>query len=240
MRTVARRVALSLSEAKRFTILAEAFSPTFVGVTTYRWNVRSVFGPVPQANSANGAPSWARIGSEIVDPMLKLKFYFGINWANLMSTTPLAYGTIHMVVMLVAASEELVGSNSVINYDTSSTDPGWFLQPQPKTVTMNGNNIRVLKRWRKKITPDQISTAAPVGATYTYLGQGQITGQLTYRWKGKKTYQDLVGVSPNPTSDVFLRGVQYYILTGWETTYPIASAARPLLTVDSFMYFKDP
>lgn len=239
MKSVARRVALSLSEAKRFTTLNEAFFAAYVTPTNFRWTLRSIFAPVPEAGEV-AQSSITRIGAEIVDPLLKLKFTWGINWPSIIANTPLSYGTITMVVMIVSANDQIVGSGSVSLYDFNTADPGWFLQREPSRVTLNGNNVKVLKKWKRRVTPDQISYAVPSGAGIASYGQQQVQGTLSYRWRRKLTYEDEPSQYGNPASTIYLRGMNYYILCGYETTSGTASTARPYLNMDSFLYFKDP
>lgn len=99
---------------------------------------------------------------------------------------------------------------------------------------MNGNNAKIVKRWRRRVTPTQVTAQ---GFTVE-----RITGSLKWKKKGKLTYQDVPSnvIAPNFTSSQVLEGYQYYLLVGWGATAQIATANRPFCTVDSYVYFKDP
>ena len=78
MRRVARSEALKLSESKRFVVLNEnalANQPTALST---QWAIKSPF-----AQLATGAQSFQVVGNEIQRPLLKLKFYFQIDWGLL-------------------------------------------------------------------------------------------------------------------------------------------------------------
>lgn len=238
MKTVARRVATSLFEAKRFAIINESATPTFVGSRATNWNVRSIFGPIPQLPLA-GLPSnssYTRVGSEIVDPLFKAKFTFTVNWGAVFAGALSAYGTIDCVVMIVKAIDVLTTPNTFSDYPVTGTtgDPGWFIQQQADRVTMNGNNCKIVKRWHRRVTPQNVSAA---GSKIQ-----KISGQIKYRRKGKITYQDEVVQQPvaNYNSTSTLEGYNYYILVGYTMTSPVAQAYAPNVLMDSYVYFKDP
>lgn len=231
---------LNLAEAKRFTILNENFNPTYALPLRFRYTIRSVFAPIPVANGpqASGS-SYARVGSEIVDPLLKLKWQIRINWANYNNQ----YGSLHFNMYLVSANDIFFGSNAVLDYGQgTSTEPGWFIQPEANRVTMNGNNVRILKKWTRHITPPVQIIQTVSGATNLLLGTQDIVGKMTYRWKRKMTFEDSAPQSgPNFPSGTSLRGNQYYILYGWGTeNAALTTAIAPLCFVDSYLYFKDP
>ncbi|QCO93518.1 capsid protein [Gopherus associated circular DNA virus 5] len=238
---VARRAVLSLAESKRFSIINEDFNPAYVTPTAARWSVRSVFGPIPQGG-ANADLSYAREGSEIVNPMLKLKFIFRVNWGNFFTTNN--YGPFYFHVYLVATTDiETFPGTGVGIYPTTgtSTDPGWFITDNITRPTLNGNTVKVLKAWHRKVTPDQVSFDQASGTTSVVAGYQDVVGKMSYRWRRKLTYQDVPGPGPNFGSSVVLRGWNYYILVGWGAAInTVTSATRPVAVVDSFLYFKDP
>ena len=248
MRKVARRTLLNLAEAKRFSILNEQFSPAYATAQPNMWTVRNVFSviPNPAASLAVTNASWTRVGSEIVDPLLKLKFTCRVNWANFGQVGGGGYGPIYFNLMLVATTDQLANPSTVSFYDfTASGDPGWFINPEGSKPTMNGNNVKVLKRWRRKLTPDQVGYPVVSGqaTSVSVIGAQETTGTLTYRWKRKLTYEDATpSAAPNFPSGNTLRGWNYYILAGWwvSSGTNVISGSRPTINVDSFLYFKDP
>lgn len=244
MRSVARRTMLSLAEAKRFSVINELFTPTYATPLVSQWTLRSVFAVIPTAISSlsNANSSYNRVGSEIVDPLLKLKITGRVDWGQLGGTGN--YRSLYMHVYLIATTDETNTPGIVTNYDFSSGDPGWFIQTDAARPTLNGNNIKVLKHWRRRLTPDQGVYPVVSGQTTNFLAVGgqDVSGQMTYRWKRKLTYQDATpSLTPNFPSGSQLRGWNYYILAGWGVTGPsVVSAARPQILIDSFVYFKDP
>lgn len=243
MKSVARRVTLSLAEAKRFSVINEDFNPSYLTSVRYRYTVRNIFFPIPVASGANAGSSYAREGSEIVDPLLKLKWTFRIFWPLLFQNGN--YGSVYFHVYIISTNETYTfpgGAVSVYPDLTPSNDPGWFIQVDGVRPTLNGNNIRVLKAWHRKVSPTQLMLGAASGVTPNTFGNQDISGSMTYRWKRKLTYEDSSpAAAPNFPSSGLLRGMNYYILCGWSMTgTTLPTAARPDMRVDSFLYFKDP
>lgn len=229
MKTVARRVTLSLVEAKRFAVINE-FATTTVGTSSDQWSFRNVFSRLTQ-----GTGSGNFIGNEIVAPLLKIKFECNIDWANIALQQPTNYGTIFFNLMLIASNEQY-DQTTFANY-TAFSDPGWFYQPNGSIPTMNGNNVKVLKKWSRSVTPDQM----PLGTTQ---GRQILRGSMKYRWKRKLTFEDSATIpgagAPAPVR--VLRGWNYYLLAGY-TMYAGLSptfTAYPNLIMDSYLYYKDP
>lgn len=234
MRTVARREALKLSESKRFAVLNEnslANQPTNLST---QWAIKSPF-----AQLATGAASFQVVGNEIQHPLLKLKFLCRADFALLRADNASNYATVAFNVMLVAVNNEAYNGGVPSSFVNTSTITGfdWFYQPDGFKPTLNGNNVKVLKRWHRKVTPDQavVSTAG---------GIVTVTGSMKYRWRRKLTYEDsavVPGVG-GPTRSNILRGWNYYILTGTQVNGNYASflTAPPIIVVDSFLYYKDP
>lgn len=234
MRRVARAEALKLSESKRFVVLNEnalANQPTALST---QWAIKSPF-----AQLATGAQSFQVVGNEIQRPLLKLKFYFQIDWGLLRADRAINYATVALNVYLVATNNENFTSGTPASFTNVSTISGfdWFYQREGFKVTLNGNNVKVLKKWHREVTPDQVA-----GTT----GQGiqAVTGSMKYRWRRKLTYEDSavvpgVGGPPRATS---LRGWNYWILVGTQvnTDYASALTAPPVAVVDSYLYYKDP
>lgn len=256
MKKVARRVALSLSEAKRFTVLNDNVFTNFV-VQRYQWRYKNIFAQLPTASGTFAGASSSVVGNEIVDLLWKAKFSCNINYNDILQQTTniYSYGTIYYHVMIVAANDyagTVVGGApppGTLTWTTlpaqfSSDDPGWFLQENALRPTLNGNNVKLIRRWTKKFTPDVQYQRFAVGDNLQ-IGLGKVQFNMTckHRFKGKKTFED------NPNGDLdanyprsgALRGWNYYVLCGWSSPTVIdASNAQPQMVGDQFLYFKDP
>lgn len=244
MKRVARRVTMSLCESKRFTILNEQYVPSYVTPTPFNWTLRDVFFPIPQANTAAGAnavgSSYAKVGSEIVDPLVKVKGSFTVNWGLIGANNPGSLGTMHMHFYIIASTTDSPLPGIVTNYDfTLSGDPVWFLNSDPARPTLNGNTVKVIKHVHRRVTPDQL---VYTGTGPVYVGTTEIPFSLKWRKKGKLTFEEVsVATAPNFLTSSVTRGWRYYFLAGWGTAGgALASAARPTIEVDSFVYYKDP
>lgn len=247
MKSVARRVALNLSEAKRYTTLNEVpFGVSPVGSTNYKWVYKNVFAPLPSANGVTAGSSWAIDGNEIVDPLVKLKITWRLNYASIISSSP-AYSSQYVYVYLIACNEQVSAtvppSNTWTTYPIqySSDDPGWFLQQLGTRPTLNGNNVKVLRKWSRKYTPDEMYV--PADAVIFGIGQPTLNMNCKHKFRGKKTFEDQVfaDTDSNFLRSAILRGWNYYWLMGWATGgASLAPAQQPVAGVDSFTYFKDP
>lgn len=231
MRKVARRVTLGLAEAKRFAILNEDYTLLQSTNANSQWFLRNVFSPLGQ-----GTASFQIVGNEIVAPFLKLKFSFVVDFGRLRGDNASNYNTVGLTVMLIAANEQH-SITAPMSYGNLSGNPHWFYSNDGYRPTMNGNNVKVLKKWNRQITP-------PVNNTGTMEGARVVNGTLKYRWKKKLTFEDL-GPPPTtggPARASVLRGWNYYILvgTGVFASYTSALSAPPDCYMDSFLYFKDP
>lgn len=257
MKRVARRVALSLSEAKRFTLLNDsAFFAT--GSPTFQWRYKNIFAQLPAANTtATTGSSYATVGSEIVDLLWKAKMVWRMPFFQL-GTSPatnlFSYGTVYFRAYLIAANDE---PNTAVGGATppgttvwntypaqySSTDLGWFLDQDPKKPTLNGNNVRILKRWSKKYTPPvQWDRYASGDTNLQMLGDNYFNMTCKHKFRGKKTFEDNVfgDTDSNFPRGGTLRGWNYYLLCGWGSAGGLDVISQPSLTMDQFLYFKDP
>lgn len=233
MKTVAKRVALSLTESKRFALLNETWISQMPSATATTWFVRNVFSPPGQNVLSSGI-----IGSEIVNPLLKLKFNFTINWGTLRIDNIGNYGTVRLNLFIIGTNEQYAYSTPT-NYASITPSPFWFVNSNGHRVTLNGNNVKILKKWSKRVTPPPVSeaTGAPP------IGVYNIPGTLKCRWKRKLTYED-TGLSLTDgafnSSDI-LRGWNYYIVAGIATQTSVNTANTGVqMAMDSFLYFKDP
>lgn len=237
MKSVARRVALNLSESKRYSIINEQAIPAYATTLSNNWTYKNPFSAIPIAVDAQ---SFGRIGSEIVDPMMKIKFVFKIPWWRNFDTGK--WGTVHLMVALVSCNDNFGNSTSFNNYDFSVNDPIWFLQSAVSRTTFNGNNVNILKTWKRRITPDEQVTVTPTGgASIQAFGTQDVVGSLYYKWKGKKTFEDaVIGSQPNFPSGINLKNNNYFLMVGWQANTGILPADRITCSMDTFMYWKDP
>lgn len=232
MRTVARREALRVAESKRFAVINENTLANQPTNNATQWAIKNPFSQL-----ATGAASFQVVGNEIQQPLLKCKFVCRADFGLLRADQPLNYGTVAFNVMLIACGDDDIGSNTWSNLSALS-GVDFFYQPSGYYPTLNGNNVRVLKRWHRKIHPDQ-TTVSTAGGLVT------ITGSLKYRWKKKLTYEDaaaIPGVGGPTRAQERLRGWNYYLLAGTQVTTNYASSltAPPLIVMDTFLYYKDP
>lgn len=234
MRRVARQETLKLVESKRFAVINEnALANTPTNLST-QWAVKNIFS---QLNG--GANSFNINGNEIQHPLVKLKFLFRADFGALRADNAANYGTVAFNVALVASNDTSFPAGTVQQFTNTSLISGFdmFYQPDGYKPTFNGNNVKVLKTWHRKVHPDQVSG--------TGTGSVTITGRLKYRWRRKLTYEDsaVVPGSGGPSREPLeLRGWNYWLLVGSQVTtnYVSALSAPPIAIVDTYLYFKDP
>lgn len=237
MRRVARQVTLKLAETKRFAIINEQLTPLAVAgpIANNFWSYRPVFSPL-----TNGFLSGQVIGNEIVDPLLKCKFTATFNWNDIYYANSNNYGDITLNVYLLASNDDFV--NTTFSQIISGYPQDWFYQIDGHNPTFNGNNVKVLRKWRRRVSPDTLMGTAVIQGTKV------VTGSLRYRWKRKLTFEDRVGTvpaaGPQPTREVALRRWNYHLVFGIRSKanwpYSTTATSIPLVTMDSFLYFKDP
>lgn len=260
MKRVARRVALNLSESKRFAVINQ--NPFALGVTpvvTRRWMYKNIFAQLPQAVGGNAGASYAVVGNEIVDLMLKAKFAMRIPYGLMLGNGAQrlqGYGTVWFHVYLVSTNDFTTSSSALPvpppgtftwnNYPTffGSDDPGWFLQQDPAKPTLNGNNVRVIRRWTKKYQPEvQQNFRSTADTIVEPAGDIWLNLQVKHKFRGKKTFEDNVFGDTDAnfqTRSGVLRGTNYYWLLGWGTVGAFEPSEQPSVRLDEFMYYKDP
>lgn len=243
MARVARRVALSLPETKRFAILNENYTlPVTATSQSSAYAYRNVFSPLVQDVTSFGV-----VGSELYPRILSLNIKCLVRWSDNYQWNNLTQGVVPVKfhVWLVASNEQFSAATPA-RYDYQATNnPGWFYQPASTMPRLNGNNLKVLKSWHKIVNPPSLvqgSGSTAVSAMTT------VTGKMKYRWKRKITFEDTNTLATNQLgyiSSPITRGWNYYILAGWST--PVAqdvgtlkSYTPGIIIVDSFMYYKDP
>lgn len=255
MKRVARTVALKLSEAKRFTSLGFDANPAtdYGAPRRFRWTYKNVFSGIPSAAGGSAGASFSLVGNEMVDPLAKAKFSFSWNYADILAARNYdAYGTVMGWVYIVATTDQLE-TTGFTQYPAqgSSTDPGWFMNQDPYRPTLNGNNCKIVRRWRIQhqpvnLAPTALTSTGQTIITTSFSGAGTIIKNLTckHRWKGKKTFEDFTQTA-NPGNanyfrSTFLRGWNYYWLVGWTVPEVVPFAQAPAIINDQYLYFKDP
>ncbi|AVK87308.1 putative capsid protein [Termite associated circular virus 1] len=238
---ISRSVQLRQVETKRNITINLVAAPTPSTNANWQYYYRNVF-----VDLANGVDSDDIIGNEFVDPYVTFKWnvQFDINNLRSLNTSNTGVQTVKWWMMLVACNDYLPatvsGFNSIV--PGTSTDPGgWWVQPDPTKMTFNGNNVKILKKmtrqWHLTSIPSVVGTA-------TVSGTEQFSGKMKYRWRrGKKTFEDRNTIEEDKTRVSQLRGMNYYIVTGWWV--PTALSGTPLAapifySVDQYLYFKDP
>lgn len=232
VKTISRKVALGLCETKRFTVVNEPASGNSTVVpNNYYWMLKNIFGQLSNAGANQGVGNYQIVGSEIVNPLMKVKFQWQVPWQNMYAASAGNYQTVALCVMLVSSSDDLVANTFTSAVGFTETND-WFLQAYPFRITMNGHNVKVLKRWMRTVSPDQIQSGTPIGSAV-------VKGKMTYRWKRKLRYQDSAGVNTLPQN--VLSGPNYYLMTSWATNVNVAgTAAVPNCQMDTYLYYKDP
>lgn len=247
---MARKVALGLSEAKRFVIVREQYSPTYIGSLNFQWVFRNVFSPLAVLPTGVGATvgSWVLNGNEFVDPLVKVKLRISADWGLLAGNA--ALDDIYIYSYVVASNDEFLNTVVPALYPSqgSSTDPGWFQVGNRINPTLNSNNVKIIKRVKMRLSP----SGNPVSYTNgdVIVGKTQRTMSYSFRLKRKMTFEDDPANMVFTTGTQFLnrrsgtgattRGWNYYFLNGFMSNSSIPTAARPIIEQDSFVYFKDP
>lgn len=258
MKRVARRVALNLSEAKRFSVINDDVFGSSATATNLRWRYKNIFAQLPTNTGTFAGSSVGVEGNEIVDLMVKMKAECRIPFANMLgnSNRTAGFGSVWFHVYLVAVND-YAGSGSQAStpppYNLSwttypdlftSADPGWFITNNPIKPTLNGNNVKVIRRWTKKYTPQpQQNFRSTADTIVDPVGQISLNLQCKHKFRGKKTFEDNVFGDTDgnfTTRSGALRGWNYYWLCGWGTIGSYSLAEQPSMNMDQFLYFKDP
>lgn len=188
--------------------------------------------------------------------MVKAKLNFRIDFGALLNLdVTQGYGTMFLHVYILKVNDYTgttlsgappPGSIAWSGYPTAfgPDDPGWFLVQNGQQPTMNGNNVKVVRYWKKRITPEiQYSRYGTGDTSFEGRGIHWATMTVKHKFRGKKTFED------NPNGDIdfnflrsgVLRGDNYYWLVGWGSSSSIGTGtAQPNLYMDEFLYYKDP
>lgn len=235
-------------ETKRYARMNDsAFTPLIAQFTQLgpalgtAWVFQNIFSTI-----GAGVGSYQIVGNEILNPMIKIKGRVRVDWGRVGQTVLGGPPTIGVCVAIVAANEQYVNTSpTVLPNWGSSSDPGWFYNPNAYNPTFNGNNVKVLKRKLIAMHP-QIPTTST-----TVFGNSVKRFSMSYRWKRKLTYEDDPATIPSggsntggPVRTGVLRGWNYYVLVGW--AYPsnpsgtASSNPGSEIYMDQYVYYKDP
>lgn len=255
MKRVARRVALSLSESKRYSVVNQLVFANS-GTASQHWRYKNIFAQLPVATGSTAGSSYGLEGNEVVDLMVKAKINFVVDFGAILNQSlAQGYGTIFLHIYLISCNDfsgtSVSGApppNSVL-WNTvppqyTADDNGWFLVQNGQNPTLNGNNVRVIRAWHKRYTPEvqyqQFATGDSNRVGYGRLWQ---TLNVKHKFRGKKTFEDnpYGDNDPNFPRAGILNGKNYYWLIGWGSSSNISTAAaQPNVYMDEFLYFKDP
>lgn len=234
MRTVARRVALNLAETKRFGLInLVSPNPTGTGRNQF-WYTSPFFSLV------NGTASGDIVGAEIQNVLLKMNFRVQIPWSLLWTAaSPVGsnYGTVSLMVALIATNEDSIGSATWTSFNPLFTPFFWMYQTDMDKPLFNGHNVKVLKQWKRTVTPDQLS-AAPTANTSVQI----IKGKIRHRFR-KIRYEDTgtvpaIGAPPRAS---YTRGWNYHIIYGYGMRNTSSNLGdHPQIASDTYLYYKDP
>lgn len=240
---------LAQCETKRYVILNEQYGlAATAGMNFAQWSYRNVFSPIPQ-----GTFAYQRLGSEIVSPFLSCNIRATVNWTEVAQyNTNFTMFPVRCCLYLIALNDQVVATPGIpdpYSYTTSSGSQ-IFYTADSLMPRLNGNNVKVLKKWSCLFNPPGYALAVNTGpntVSYAFGGIQTKCGKLRYKWKRKIGYEDtgLVPVIGGPASGSATRGWNYYLLGGWvgqanrgingPAPYPLGR-----ILVDSFLYYKDP
>lgn len=246
---ISRAVTLAQCETKRYVILNEQFGkPATSGLNFAQWAYRNVFSGIPQ-----GPFAYQRLGSEIQSPLISCNIRATVNWNEVASyNTSFTFFPVRCCLYLIALNDAIVSTPGLPdNYDyTSSSGSQIFYTADSLMPRLNGNNVKVLKKWSVLFNPPAyalVANSGPSSLAFSFGGIQTKCGKLRYKWKRKIGYED-TGIVPSiggPASGGATRGWNYYLLGGWvgQANRGVSGTpAYPLgrILVDSFLYYKDP
>lgn len=235
---VARRVLLKNTETKRNIIMNEAWNQPLAapGSSLFQYSMANIFSQL----SLQGTGQDRYVGDQILDPMLSVRAQFTIDWSRFASAlSPAAYPLAVCLHMWIISTNDQYALTTPTNTEDSSLSfiINWFMQKRAFRAQMNGDTVRVLRHWSRVVEPPSIPTTGSASAAQTLVKH-----KLTYRWKGKKTYEPTVpgGIVPGLT----LKGNNYYLVCGYGIPDGVFTITNPntvcSIYVDRYLYFKDP
>lgn len=228
-------------ETKRYARINDLATPIATSPAATAWALRNVFAPMMLSGGGGGQgpASYQIIGNEIVNPLMKCKFTWYLNW-NSIRATQVNYSSVALNVYLVAANDQTLNQTESFVDASGIANLDIFYNASGYNPTFNGNNVKVLARWRRLVTPDQTAVAA-------VQGYHVVRGSMRYRWKRKITFEDFATIPAEggPGASSFVRGWNYYLVVGSALWGNLTAGAgvlesRPVCYFDQFMYYKDP
>lgn len=224
----ANRAINKRSETKRFIITGENYTTLIGGTGVNQWATRNVFNPLVSGDLDTNVE-----GSMIDRAMLVIRGQFTIDWENIRAGSGLSdVPSMILHVGVIATNDQLSLSDI-----PRAADPNWFLSNVPWRVRMDGHHVRVLK-WKTYTFQPQGMGQIVTGTSPVAYGIADRQIKLTVRFKGKKQFEENPGTSAD-----FLKGWNYYIVTGWgmggNAGWAGTDLQKPTLVLDSYLYFKD-
>jgi len=229
----AKVVLHQLAETKRFSMLNEQWSEPGGPPDTTRswwWFYRNIVSPLFIELEDGKTPVE---GFDLSDMFLKIKYTVLQNFSMLQSAGG-GTGDTTACIVLLAATDAI--ANIIPDYisGTSHLLLDWFIQQDPDRVVFNGSQVKVLmkKKIRMKWMKDE-SEGTPANAWV------RKSGVLRYKWKGKKHTMERADDSLG-----LLKGWNYYLLVGYRMPFGAPTSTtpyefRPVVVMDSYLYYKD-
>jgi len=216
-----------MAESKRQFTLGVAMLQPITTPTTEYWSMRNVFW-----DFTPGTSDRQYIGSEILSPMVSIKYQIGVNWDSVRRQLGVNGGDIMVRLGIIAVAD--VPLVTVSSSGISDVPVEWHINRNVYRPTWNGNNVTVVKMKTFKFSPvAYYSTSAVIGGGTAYK-----SGKLNVRLKGKKQFTQTSGLVNTP----LLKGYNYFVVYGVGlpgNPLDLTSEARPSIVFDQFVYYKD-
>lgn len=240
VKRISRFTLLKNSETKRHFILNENWGiyPA-TGTPRNNYVYANIFSPLTQGFAQNTFE-----GDNILDPLFVARVKFDLRPTLLEAdlVNPSWLPEIWCHVWLLASNDQFSQvTPTVIDGGTPPFNGlDWFLQTEASRVQMNGDSCTVIKHIRRKLRPYDTGLVLQSNPSTSV--------KLVAKLKGRKIFEPGSPNTPNTPADV-LKGWNYYLVCGWGITdgsgsptlsWPITGTGPVSVTVDRYVYFKDP
>lgn len=234
---ISRRTLLRNTETKRHFIQNENWSiyPS-TGTSLYTYAYVNIFAPLTQ-----GIQQGNFVGDSILDPLFVARIQFDLRPNDLSGELPgiSRAPEVYCHAWLLASNDQFSQITPTFIDDTLPLNPSyWFLQPRASRAMMNGDSVTVIKHMKRKLRPYDTGTIQDSNPS--------ISMKMVAKLKGRKIFEPAGGTAPNTPADV-LKGWNYYLVVGWgipdggvQIAWPSATNGPVYISVDRYLYFKDP